>query len=72
VLEGIERNYDAYRGTATVPRIPDPGYPSVNVAKHWKPKDFDDFMTQVKRSSITAFMIRRSSHSRDAEKSQAP
>jgi hypothetical protein len=54
VLEGIESNYGAYRGTAIVPTIPDPGYPSVNVAKHWEAKDFDDFMTQVKTASITA------------------
>jgi len=54
VLEGIERSYGVYRDTKTVPRITDPGYGSVNVAKHWEAKDFDDFMAQVKTSAVTA------------------
>jgi hypothetical protein len=54
VLEGIERSYGIYRNSGSVPTLPDPGYASVNVAKHWESKEFDDFMTQVKSSAVTA------------------
>jgi hypothetical protein len=54
VLEGIERTYGFYRNSGSVPTLPDPGYPTVNVAKHWESKEFDDFMTQVKSSAVTA------------------
>lgn len=54
VLEGIESSYGAYRGTGVVPSIPDPGYASVNVAKHWKPAEFNAFMNQVKPAAVTA------------------
>jgi hypothetical protein len=37
-----------------VPSIPDPGYASVNVAKHWEPDDFTAFMNQVKTAAVTA------------------
>jgi hypothetical protein len=54
VLEGIERSYGWYRDLNTVPTIPDPAYPAVNVAKHWEAKDFKDFMIQVKSVAGTA------------------
>jgi hypothetical protein len=54
VLEGVDRTYRAYCGLNTVPTIPDPGYGSVNVAKHWQFKDFNDFMKQVKEAAGTA------------------
>ncbi len=54
VLEGIESSYGAYRGTGMVPVIPDPGYVSVNVTKHWEAGDFTDFMSQVKTAASTA------------------
>ncbi|MGD9902808.1 MAG: hypothetical protein AB7U83_05010 [Vicinamibacterales bacterium] len=54
VLEGIERSYGAYRGTGIVPSISDPGYSSVNVAKHWESSEFNDFMNQVKTAAATA------------------
>jgi hypothetical protein len=54
VLEGIESSYGANRGTGSVPSVPDPGYASVNVAKHWEPGDFTAFMNQVKTAAITA------------------
>jgi len=54
VLEGIENTYGAYRNTGVVPTISDPGYASVNVAKHWQPKDFTEFMVKVKAAAILA------------------
>ena len=54
VLEGIERSYGAYPSTGVVPSIPDPGYASVNVAKHWESSEFNDFMNQVKTAASTA------------------
>jgi len=54
VLEGVEATYGVYLGLNLVPTIPDPGYSSVNVAKHWETKDFADFMKQVKAAASTA------------------
>lgn len=54
VLEGVESSYGPYRGTGTVPLIPDPGYASVNVAKHWEAGDITDFMRQVKTAAGSA------------------
>jgi hypothetical protein len=54
VLEGIETSYGAYRSNGIVPTISDPGYPSVNVAKHWRANDFTDFMNQVKTAASSA------------------
>lgn len=54
VLEGVESSYGAYRDLNIVPTISDPGYSSVNVAKHWESKDFNDFMKQVKAAASTA------------------
>ena len=54
VLEGVENSYGAHRDLNIVPTISDPGYASVNVAKHWESKDFNDFMKQVKAAASTA------------------
>jgi Second Messenger Oligonucleotide or Dinucleotide Synthetase domain len=54
VLEGIENSYGAYRDRGIVPSIADPGYASVNVAKHWEVGDFRAFMNQVKTAAGTA------------------
>jgi predicted nucleotidyltransferase len=54
VLEGIHNSYGWYRGTNTVPLLPDPGYSSVNVAKRWSSADFDAFLDQVKTAAQTA------------------
>ena len=51
VFEGVERKYGIYRDLNIVPMISDPGYSSVNVAKHWQPKDFTDFLKQVKTAA---------------------
>ncbi len=67
VLKGIERSYGVYRGTNLVPTIPDPGYASVNVAKHWEAKDFNDFMAQVKTAAVTA---RKALDSKDESESR--
>lgn len=54
VLEGMERSYGAYRNTGIVPALYDPGYATINVAKRWPAKEFNDFMTQVKSAAVTA------------------
>jgi hypothetical protein len=54
VLQGVESSFGSYRGTNTVPVVPDPGYPAVNVAKHWEVTAFDDFMAQAKPAAATA------------------
>lgn len=54
VLEGIQTSYGLYRGTGLVPQIPDPGYPTVNIAKRWASGDFDAFLEQVKSAAQTA------------------
>lgn len=53
-FEGIERSYGCYRDLNIVPTISDPAYTSVNVAKHWELKDFNDFMSQVRSAAGTA------------------
>jgi hypothetical protein len=62
VLEGIEDTYGACRNTGAVPTISDPGYASVNLAKHWQPKDFTDFIVKVKAA---AGLARRAFDSQD-------
>jgi predicted nucleotidyltransferase len=54
VLEGINARYGYYRGSGLVPTIVDPGYASVNVAKHWSTEEFDAFIDQVKSAAVTA------------------
>jgi hypothetical protein len=51
VLEGIEGAYGWYRDLNIVPTISDPAYTTVNIAKHWDLKDFNDFMNQVKSAA---------------------
>ena len=53
-LEGIERTYGAFRYTNSVPIIPDPGYPSVNVAKRWTREDFVRFLVEVESAADIA------------------
>jgi hypothetical protein len=67
VLEGIECSYGLYRGMNIVPTIADPGYPAVNVAKHWEPGDFSNFMSQVKTAAGTA---RKALDSKDESESR--
>ncbi len=67
VLEGVERSYGRYRGMNSVPTIFDPGYPTVNVAKHWQAVDFNDFMTQIKTVAVTA---RKALDSKDESESR--
>jgi hypothetical protein len=54
VLEGINRNYGYLGGTGSVPQTSDPGYSSVNVAKHWTAEEFDAFLEQVKSAAVVA------------------
>lgn len=48
ILRTIYTNYAAYLNTGIVPKISDPGYPSVNVAKRWKFQEFEAFMQEIK------------------------
>jgi hypothetical protein len=68
VLEGIERSYGMYRNLNLVPSISDPGYSSVNVAKRWPAKEFNDFMAQVKAAAATARRAFDSSDERESRK----
>jgi len=43
----IYSSYFPHLNLNTVPRISDPGYPSVNVAKRWKLNEFSAFMREV-------------------------
>lgn len=54
VLEGIQGSYGVYCGLNFVPTISDPGYSSVNVAKHLEVAEFEDFMAEVKTTAVTA------------------
>ncbi|HEV2349305.1 MAG TPA: hypothetical protein VG028_05595 [Terriglobia bacterium] len=67
-LEGIEQSYGLYRDMNLVPNISDPGYSSVNVAKHWQAKEFNDFMAQVKSAAATARRAFDSSDERESRK----
>jgi hypothetical protein len=53
-LEGINASYGYYHGSGLVPTIADPGYASVNVAKHWTAEEFDAFIDQVKSAAVIA------------------
>lgn len=68
VLEGIERSYGAYRDANLVPNISDPGYSSVNVAKRWPAKEFNDFMVQVKSAAARARSAFNSSDETESRK----
>lgn len=50
ILQGIDSAFTPYLVAEVVPSIPDPGYPSVNVAKRWKFHEFTAFMKDVSAS----------------------
>ena len=50
IFRNIYSNYAAYLNVRTVPQIPDPGYPSVNVAKRWKFQEFEAFIQAIRSS----------------------
>jgi hypothetical protein len=54
ILSSIYSRYAPYLKSGVVPKIPDPGYPSVNVAKRWKFQEFSDFMSAVHSARETA------------------
>ncbi|SRR6266487_4495813 len=54
ILRSIHSRYASYLVSGTVPRISDPGYPSVNVAKRWKFQEFSAFMKEVQSAGETA------------------
>ena len=54
ILRSVYTGYAPYLVIGSVPRISDPGYPSVNVAKRWKFQEFTAFMKEVKSASETA------------------
>ncbi|SRR6266581_1639056 len=54
VLRSIYARYASYLTIGSVPRISDPGYPSVNVAKRWKFHEFSAFMKEVQSAAKTA------------------
>ena len=47
IFRSIYARYAPYLHSGAVPRISDPGYPSVNVAKRWKFQEFSDFMQET-------------------------
>lgn len=54
IFRMIYSRYFPYLNVNTVPRISDPGYPSVNVAKRWKLNEFSAFMREVESASKIA------------------
>jgi hypothetical protein len=54
ILETIDTNYAPYANAGIVPNIPDPGYPTVNVAKRWRLEEFASFMQSVALSRAIA------------------
>ncbi len=47
IFNSIYSSYFPYLTLNTVPKISDPGYPSVNVAKRWKLNEFSAFIREV-------------------------
>ena len=47
IFRSINARYAPYLHNGAVPRISDPGYPSVNVAKRWKFQEFSNFMQET-------------------------
>lgn len=47
IFNSIYSSYFPYLNLNTVPKISDPGYPSVNVAKRWKLNEFSAFIREV-------------------------
>lgn len=54
IFRSIHNNYALYQSIGSVPRISDPGYTSVNVAKRWKFNEFSTFLDEVSSASDTA------------------
>ncbi len=54
ILRSIYTNYVPYLRACTVPRISDPGYSPVNVAKRWKFNEFSDFLQETHSAWETA------------------
>lgn len=50
IFQGIYQQYSAYLSSAVVPKIADPGYTSVNVAKRWTIQELSAFLTMVQSS----------------------
>lgn len=50
ILQCIYQQYNTYLSSAVVPKVMDPGYPSVNVAKRWTMQEFSAFMVMVQSS----------------------
>lgn len=50
----IHSTYQPYLSLGSVPKINDPGYSSVNVAKRWEFEEFSTFMAAVEKSSNIA------------------
>jgi hypothetical protein len=53
-FRSIHSTYSVYLALGSVPRVPDPGYSAVNVAKRWKFDEFKAFMEHVSAASATA------------------
>jgi len=54
IFRSIDQKYSKFLTLGSVPIIPDPGYPSVNVAKRWTSREFSAFLTEVKDSYVVA------------------
>ena len=54
ILRSIHTRYVPYLAAGSVPRISDPGYPSVNVAKRWKFQEFSAFMKEIQSAAKSA------------------
>lgn len=54
ILQGIHVSYAPYVSARIVPKIKDPGYSSVNVAKRWKFDEFTAFIDNVAASRTIA------------------
>ena len=63
ILNCIYQRYSSYLSVALVPKIYDPGYSSVNVAKRWKFSEFSAFLAKIK----TSFKIARAALDSDNE-----
>jgi hypothetical protein len=54
VLQSIGSSYSLNLALGSVPRIPDPGYSSVNVTKRWKFEEFKAFIKHVSSAATAA------------------
>lgn len=50
IFRCIYEKYKAYLDLRLVPKIKDPGYPSVNVAKRWEFNEFSAFLNEIQSS----------------------